>query len=217
MALQNYSDLQSAVAGWLQRTDLTDRIPDFISLAESRLNRTLHLRVMEEEAALTILDQATTVALPAGFVEPVALWVAEDYGRRPLRYLSPVQGDTLTSVGIEYEWTIKGAEVSLYRPTGGALNLVLRYRKSFSLSDNEPTNWLLTNHPDAYLFATLVEAAPYLRDTEALAIWTSRLQTALDEINAKEARSEGLSSLTTWTPLPSNRRAVGNGGYGYYG
>ena len=38
MALANYSDLQSAVAGWLNRTDLTSQIPDFIALAESKLD-----------------------------------------------------------------------------------------------------------------------------------------------------------------------------------
>ena len=41
MALSNYSELQSAVADWLERGDLTARIPDFIRLAEVQLNRLL--------------------------------------------------------------------------------------------------------------------------------------------------------------------------------
>ena len=39
MALDNYANLKDAVADWLDRSDLDSRIPDFISLAEARVNR----------------------------------------------------------------------------------------------------------------------------------------------------------------------------------
>ena len=39
MAITNYSELKSAIADWLDRTDLTDQIPDFITLAEARHKR----------------------------------------------------------------------------------------------------------------------------------------------------------------------------------
>ena len=47
MAISNYSELQTAVANWLDRDDLTARIPEFIALAEARFNRVLRLRSME--------------------------------------------------------------------------------------------------------------------------------------------------------------------------
>jgi hypothetical protein len=37
MALSTYSDLQTAVATWLHRSDLTAIIPDLITLAETHL------------------------------------------------------------------------------------------------------------------------------------------------------------------------------------
>ena len=46
MAINTYSTLQTAVANWLDRDDLTDRIPEFVSLAEATFNRTLRLRAM---------------------------------------------------------------------------------------------------------------------------------------------------------------------------
>jgi len=39
MALNNYAALQSSIAGFLNRRDLTDRIPDFITLTEAKLRR----------------------------------------------------------------------------------------------------------------------------------------------------------------------------------
>ena len=46
MAISNYAELQTATANWLDRTDLTDRIPEFIDLAESTFNRTIRNRQM---------------------------------------------------------------------------------------------------------------------------------------------------------------------------
>ena len=41
MAITTYSELQSAVADWLNRDDLTSVIPNFIELAEADLTRNL--------------------------------------------------------------------------------------------------------------------------------------------------------------------------------
>lgn len=213
MALANYSDLQSAIAGWLNRTDLTGQIPDFITLAESKLNRRLKLRVMETEATLSVSSGAQSVALPTGYIEPMGLWADDATERRELRYLDPVQMPDETAAGTIHYWTITGENIAFERPSSEALSLTLRYLKAFALSDAEPTNWLLTHHPDAYLFATLVEAAPYERDTEALAIWTARLESALTEIENKEARSRSLSTLSV-DPVLTLQSRRGWGGWG---
>src|SRR5258705_11306601 len=46
MSITSYSELQASIAGWLKRTNLTARIPDFITLAEATLNRQLRTRQM---------------------------------------------------------------------------------------------------------------------------------------------------------------------------
>ncbi len=44
MSLSTYSDLQTSIANYLARSDLTSIIPDFITLAENRLRRELRIR-----------------------------------------------------------------------------------------------------------------------------------------------------------------------------
>ena len=44
MSLSNYTDLQSTIASYLARTDLTSTIPVFIQLAENRLRRDIRQR-----------------------------------------------------------------------------------------------------------------------------------------------------------------------------
>ena len=44
MAITNYTELKSSLADWLNRSDLTTVIPDFITLAESQFNREIRNR-----------------------------------------------------------------------------------------------------------------------------------------------------------------------------
>ena len=48
MALTTFSELQTSIANYLNRTDLTAPIKDFITLTESKLNRVLRLRAMQK-------------------------------------------------------------------------------------------------------------------------------------------------------------------------
>lgn len=54
MTISTYAELQTSVASWLHRADLTSQIPDFITLAESKLNRKLRLRAQETTATGTV-------------------------------------------------------------------------------------------------------------------------------------------------------------------
>ena len=46
MALTTYTELKASLADWLNRSDLTTTIPDFISLAEAQIERQLRTRQM---------------------------------------------------------------------------------------------------------------------------------------------------------------------------
>ena len=55
MALSSYSELKSAIANWLNRSDLTDEIADdFIKLTEADFNAKLRIRAMEQIDTITI-------------------------------------------------------------------------------------------------------------------------------------------------------------------
>ena len=66
MALTSYATLQTAIKNALHRSDLDTAIPDFITLAEDKLNKRLRLRGMETRATASISSEY--VALPSGFL-----------------------------------------------------------------------------------------------------------------------------------------------------
>jgi hypothetical protein len=97
MALANYADLLTSVAGWLNRTDLTATIPDFIRLAETEFNRSLRTIEMEGRATATLTSDAVAVPYrlhraqvdqdrnhPAEYIAPGEAF--DDDHRHPARY-----------------------------------------------------------------------------------------------------------------------------------
>jgi len=200
MAITTYAELQAAAANWLVRADLAARIPEFITLAESRLNRVLRARLAETEAELTSTVGIRTISLPAGFAEPLALWIVSSGTRRPLRFIEPSLLGATSLQGEPCRWSVDGANLAFDRPCDQAYSLVLRMLVKFALSDLAPTNALLSDYPDAYLFATLCEAGPFLRDAELAQAYEARLERAIGEINAKDARARAARTLTTEIP-----------------
>ena len=87
MAITTYAELKSAAANWLVRGDLTARIPEFISLAEARINRVVRARRAEADASLTLASGDRTVALPATYGEPLRLWLVIDGERDELPFV----------------------------------------------------------------------------------------------------------------------------------
>ena len=200
MAITTYAELQAAAANWLVRGDLTPRIPEFIALAEARLNRVMRTRLAEVEVSLSAGVGVRAVPLPAGFTEPLRLWIERASGRTELAFLeagligvSSVRGEPRT-------WTVNGATLGFERPCDQTYGMTLRMLQTFALSDAAPTNALLSDFPDLYLFATLSEAAPFLRDAELAAAYETKLGRAIVEANSKEARSRSARLLTTELP-----------------
>ena len=195
MALTTYAQLKSAVADWLERSDLSDRITDFITLAESRLNRVLRLRLMESEQALVATTGARTITLPVGYREPLGLWLESTGGRQEIGFVDPAAMQVVAGRGQPRQWTIDGTSLAFERPCDQVYVFTMRMLGRLTLSDAQPTNAILADYPDLYLFGALVEAAPYLRDAEMLGLFAARFEAALAEVRAKETRSRALAAL----------------------
>lgn len=192
MAISTYSDLQTAVADWLNRTDLTAVIPTFITLAEAKFNRELRVRDMLTRAAATSSNEF--VAVPADFLENYSLELTNTAGAQPpLDFISPLEAKTLKAnqiTGLVRYYTIIDGAFELLPAPGSDVDLVLTYYQRIpSLSGTQTTNWLLTKSPDLYLYSTLLEASPYLKDDERVAIWAAARQQVMDAMMLESERA----------------------------
>lgn len=181
----NYTDISAKVAQWMNRDDLTARIPDFIGLTEERLNR--HLRVRQMEVALpatAIVDNRITPA--ATVLDVKALWVPS-YERTPLtaQSLESVVANGSEGVPTLYAWD--GA--ALRFDGAGSVQGVL-YERIPALA-TAATNWLSESAWSLYLFGALLEAALYVRDDTDAMSWQARFDQALMDVQGNDQRRPG--------------------------
>lgn len=186
MAYTNYSDLKTSVANYLGRSDLTSVIPDFISFAEMRMARELRTRQMLQSATALTVGNDAKVALPTDFLEVRDLNV-QGSPRTPLTYMSPSafsRDAPADEVGRPTTYTIIKSEFVLAPKPDTAYTLeILYYAKPTVLSTNNASNVFLANYPDALLYASLLEAEPYLINDARSQTWVSLYDRAITNIS----------------------------------
>ena len=186
MAITTYSELQASVANWLHRADLAAQIPDFIALAEAKLSADLAARAMETRATLAVTAGNAYLPLPSDMMEMHRLAVQGD----PVRVLSYRSPDELqqdypfSTSGKPAVFTVMGGEIQLAPIPDAAYTLELTYKQRIpALSATNTTNWLLSAWPNAYLYATLCAAQPYLVNDERMPAFQALYREAVDGIN----------------------------------
>ena len=196
MAISNYSELQTAVANWLDRDDLAARIPEFIALCEARFNRSLRIRAMETlDISVDTVSGTSTVALPTGYVQMRDISLITSPITQ-LQYLTPEIMNRLNAgsfTGKPETYTIIANNI-LFGPTPDAVyDISMLYYKTFdALTDAAPTNWVITNAPDVYLYGALLEAEPFLMNDQRVQLWATALTqsiTTLQEQDNKDRHS----------------------------
>ena len=191
MAISNYSELKAAIADWLNRSDLTDSIPDFIVLAEARHKRDFKIRRMETRVTANTVADSEFYSLPDNYVAMRNIQLNTD-PKTPLEYLTPEQIDRIhagSSKGKPKAYSIIGNNIQLRPTPDSAYQIEILYFKHFTaLSDSNTTNDMLTHHPDAYLYGALVEAEPYLQNDKRIQVWSSYYDRAKNDIISSNER-----------------------------
>jgi hypothetical protein len=190
MTIENFGQLKTSVADFLNRDDLTAVVPAFVKLAEASFNRRIRSHRQITRASITI--DAQFEALPADWLETIRLTMDAN----PVRVLTQISMDDLTRYRTERADTTdapayfahNGLDIELFpRPSDSYTGEITYFARITSLADDADANWLLTNHPDAYLYGALVHSAPYLKDDPRLTVWAALLQNAMDEIELESA------------------------------
>jgi hypothetical protein len=193
MSFTNYSALQTTIANYLGRTDLTAQIPTFIQLAEFRLARELRTRLMLKSATASMTGGDSRVAVPTDFMELRDLHI-QGNPRIPMSYLSPsnfTRNARADESGKPVFYTVLQTEFDFAPIPDTNYQLeMLYYSKPTQLSNSNTSNVFLANYPDALLYASLMEAEPYLINDARVQLWGSMYDRAIRNINDSDENSE---------------------------
>lgn len=183
MSISSYAELQTAVANWLHRADLTSIIPDLITLGEKRINR--KVRAADMETTYSGAIASGVIAVPSDFLawklvyinsakitvlrsKPLD-WLFENYPSRSSdslpKFIARSAGNFEFGPYPDSTYTVKGTY----------------YKRLAAVS----SSWhaLATASPDLYLMATLCEAAPYLKNDSRIPIWEAKFRDIVHDIN----------------------------------
>lgn len=184
--ITSYTSLQTAVADYLARSDLTDWIPNFIQNWEEKFYRQPKNFGSWMEASLNSTIASAVIAVPTGYLVMKYAYVdgspSSRLDRVSLNQLLgtyPRGGDTGTPIwyardGANFvfgpapdsDYTIKGTYLA--KPTA------LR-----SFASDAAAHWIIVNAPDLALYGALIEAQPFLQNDKRIPTWQGFYDTAL--------------------------------------
>lgn len=185
--ITSYATLQSEALDWMERAGQSGNAPTWVQLAEAKLNR--EIPAIETDATLTGVVGSNAIDISSlSMAQPVSLFLAET-GRDERKIDPAMEGTYAVSAtsGRPSLWSIDGSSINFDRPLDGDYPFRFRYRQKLNLAVSDP-NWLLTNHPDVYLAATLMWGAGYNESWSSGQLWKSVLDETIPQIRSQIAQ-----------------------------
>ena len=201
MSITNYTNLQTEIAQWLNRDDLTSAIPTFIQLAESQMNRDVRHWQMETRSSGQQSAGDQYMQIPADWIETIRFHVTGS-GTSPLDLISRAamqdkRAGAEDTSGTPRYYCHADSQFELYPTPDADTDVELLYVAKIPDLATNSTNWLLEDAPDVYLYGSLLHSAPYLQEDARVAVWAQMYSAAVARLNeaSEKARYSG-SGLT---------------------
>jgi hypothetical protein len=198
VSIGTYAELQTAVGNWITNGAVsTTRIQEGIALAEAKINRRIRtLEMVTKNTTFSITGEY--VATPTNF-GGVKTFYLNASPKQDLTYMDDGQMAAYSTTTKPKYFNVQGSNFR-FAPVPDATysSTLVYYLKVPALTASNTTNWLLTSHPDAYLYGTLAEMEAFVKNWEAASNWEKMLYTMLDEVAAQSKRDQASgSSLAT--------------------
>ncbi len=182
MPLTNNTELKASIASWINKTNLTTEIIDFITLLEARVVR--DLKTSELEVTTTLVVDAASETLPTDYAGMIRAHLGGTYPT--LDYLPSDRFHSVyasTTSGRPVCYTIE-ANTILFGPSpDDTYTMTYTYIAKPDIA-TDSTNRLLDIYPDIYLFGALVEAANFINDVELQTKYEGKYLQAIAQANS---------------------------------
>jgi hypothetical protein len=209
MGFASYQELKDKISSTLNRDEaqLLAAIPDFILLAEARMRRVL--KGKDARVRSTIAISGSEYPLPEGTKRVEYLYRTDTLYRGDIEITTPNRVNLFRdryAAGVP-RWAAMIDNTLIFAPIPDTTYNaeMIADMEITPLSDASPSNWVLENHPDVYLYGSLIHSAPFIREDERIPTWKSFADSAYEELLL--ARDE--AEFGTNTPIESRESALG--------
>ena len=192
--VMTYNSLTSTVLQYLERSDaaVVAAIPTFITMCEFEIAQNIKTLGQMQVVDSTMNIGNPIIAKPALWRKTVSMTLANAGAKQPmlvrkLEYLNNYAPDvTATGTPLYYadydydHWLVAPSPDKAYAFES------LCYTRLQPLSSSHQTNWLTQNAPNAMLFGTLKQSAPFLKNDLRLALWKQMFDDALAALKTED-------------------------------
>ena len=184
--ITSYATLVSAIEDRMNNTSLDDYVDDFIQMAEAMFNRRLNNLDMEGTATITADDD---LPLPTDYKGSMTIRINDE---KPLEQLS-ADDFQIRYANVEdgppKHFSIFGGNINLGPAPDTTYTVTMTYMRMLTgLTSTNTSNWLLEQHPDLYLYGSLMHAEFRGWNDERLPLINSAVEQMIAEINGYDAR-----------------------------
>ena len=192
--VMTYDSLTSTVLQYLERSDaaVVEAIPTFITLCEFEIAQYIKTLGQMEVVDANMNIGNPVIAKPARWRKTVSMTLSKSGLKQPillrkLEYLNAYAQD-VTATGTPLYYADYDFEHWIVAPTPDQAYAfeALCYTRLQPLSSAYQTNWLTQNAPNAMLFGTLKQTAPFLKNDARLALWKQMFDEALAALKTED-------------------------------
>ncbi len=192
-----YNSLKDQLLTYLNRTDLDtiNEVPNFISQAEQRICREAKTLGLEVYVTGDFIPTVSVYPKPGRWRRNITLNYGTGVGNndrnqirlRSYEYVRSYWPDS-TQTGLPLYYCDYGFSNFLIAPTPAeAYPFELAYLQlPEPLTPQNQTNWITNYAPDLILYASLLEAIPFLKNDDRAQLWLEYYKRALDSVNSQD-------------------------------
>ena len=192
--VMTYDSLTSTVLQYLERSyaAVVDAIPTFITMCEFEIAQNIKTLGQMEVVDSNMTINNPVIAKPARWRKTTSMTLSVSGQKQPmlvrkLEYLNTYAQD-VTATGVPLYYADYDYDHWLVAPTPNVAYAfeALCYTRLEPLSSSNQTNWLTINAPNAMLFGTLKQTAPFLKNDARLAVWKQMFDEALAALKTED-------------------------------
>lgn len=197
--VMTYDSLVDDIQQYLERTDdaTIAQIPRFIMLAEQVIASQIKFLGNLTVNTSNMVIGAATIDKPARWHKTISMNVTVDGKRQPvflrkyeyLREYAPdpsVQGVPKFYADYDYtHWLVAPTPDTAYDYE------VLYYERVQPLDSSNQSNWFTTYAPQAMLYGSLLQAMPFLKNDERIAMWQQQYDLIINTLKSEDVQRIG--------------------------